>query len=200
MQDEMFGVESAGQLPALKDVTLLEHQSANYAPRTAVNARSADLTVAFACDFGTAGERLTKRMAEGRFVPVDLGEDLDAELVARRIISELQRVGGRRLNVAGNGIYTCSRHGLTQKVVNQRVYDVLAQVHRVLALECIQSGGQTGADVAGLVAGIALGIPVIGLWPKGFIQRDAAKRDCSRAPEVLETELRAWATEVVTTG
>ena len=50
-------------------------RSSSYAPRTQVNASSADLTVAFATDYATAGERLTMKMAGYRYVAVPLELD-----------------------------------------------------------------------------------------------------------------------------
>lgn len=41
------------------------------------------------------------------------------------------------------------------------------RVHERIGLTHVRSGGQTGVDTAGLVAGMALGIPVTGLYPRG---------------------------------
>ena len=49
---------------------IIENKSSSYAPRTFANAKSADLTIAFAIDFGTAGEQLTKKAAGQRYVAV----------------------------------------------------------------------------------------------------------------------------------
>jgi hypothetical protein len=53
-------------------LTLLEHSSSGYVGRTFANATSADLTLAFACDFTTAGEKLTARSAASRLVRLRL--------------------------------------------------------------------------------------------------------------------------------
>ena len=39
----------------MSKLTIQEYKSTSYAPRTYHNAHSADLTVAIACDFNTAG-------------------------------------------------------------------------------------------------------------------------------------------------
>ena len=54
------------------DVTYRETCSPRYHDRTVINASWADLTVAFAIDFGTAGERLTRKAAGDRYLPVNI--------------------------------------------------------------------------------------------------------------------------------
>lgn len=46
-------------------LTILEHKSSSYAPRTYENAAKADVTIAIAVDYNTAGERLTHKAAGG---------------------------------------------------------------------------------------------------------------------------------------
>ena len=62
---------------------IVEHESAQYKPRTVHNAHTADLTVAFAEDFNSAGEKLTKREAGDRYVAIHLSTD---PLVAARML------------------------------------------------------------------------------------------------------------------
>lgn len=47
-------------------------------------------------------------------------------------------------------------------------------------------GGQTGMDIAGLVAGCALGIETIGTWPKGLIMRFEDGKDVSMTEEKIK--------------
>ena len=177
-----------------KPVTALElvqHSSSSYAPRTGENARGADVTVAFAVDFNTAGERLTHKVAGVKYVGVPYGSDVQE--AAAKLTTFMRRMNARTLNVAGNGVYTLMRHKVTQEAANRWVLDVLTRVHADIEFLAIRSGGQTGIDTAGLVAGICLGVPSTGLYPKGFLQRLADQRDVTRTAEDLKTELMAMA-------
>lgn len=185
MQMDFFAQE-APPPPALQ---LQEHSSRDYGPRTGDNARGADVTVAFAVDFETAGERLTHRVAGPRYVGIPFGSA--PQEAAATLGAFMSQRGARSLNVAGNGIYTLSKKGVNQDQANRWVHEVLALVHRKRPLEFIRSGGQTGIDTAGLVAGLALGIPVLGLYPRGFRRRFENQQDGDSTPDSLEAELRA---------
>lgn len=197
MQQDLFAEPTAQDAKATLPpaITLLEDASSDYQPRTGKNARSAEVTVAFATDFETAGERLTKRVAGVRYVGIYYDSDVDA--AAAKLIAFMQSRRAHTLNVAGNGIYTLARKGVSQdeaqRQVNRWVYEVLRRVHQAVVLTHIRSGGQTGVDVAGLVAGIALKIPVTGLWPKGYRQRLVTSNDVSRDVVELEQELKNFA-------
>lgn len=150
-------------------LTVLEHTSSHYSPRTWANATSAQWTLAFARDFTTPGEALTHKAAGDRYSAIALeGDPVEA---ARSIFLAIKRNNVRSVNIAGNGIVTLTKHGWTQPQVNQFIYDVLSRIHAHWPLEALRSGGQTGGDVAGCVAGVALGIPTTALLPKGFRQR-----------------------------
>lgn len=173
------------------DLTLYEHADFSYAPRTRENAQGADVTVAFAVDYTTAGERLTARVAGDRFIKIPYGGDV-AE-AAKKLAGFLAEREGDSLNVAGNGIYTFAAHGIGQAQINRWVFDVLAKVSAMVKLSFIRSGGQTGADQAGLVASLALGIPAVGLYPAGYRRRLLDGQDVRSKPSPLEAELRAQA-------
>lgn len=166
---------------------LLQHHSSSYAPRTAINATSGALTVAFAEDFDTVGERLTKRMAGALYVDIPLSwEPVDA---ARRLFKAMRYHSLSSLNVAGNGIYTL-QDKWTQGDVNKWVFEVLSTVNAHLPIESVRSGGQTGADMAGLTAAYAIGIPeVIGFFPRGFIQRGGDKVDREHTSEEIRRQI-----------
>lgn len=192
MQLDFF---EAPKTVVLEPITLLEHRDSGYAARTGENARGADVTVAFASDFTTAGERLTKRMAGRKYVGIAYPGDSAA--AAQTLAAFMASQQGTSLNVAGNGIYTLAKSSISQADVNQWVYDVLKQVHARIRLTHVRSGGQTGVDTAGLVAGIALGVPVTGLYPNGFRQRMANQKDVSRDHASLIAELTAAAEGLV---
>lgn len=191
MQFDMF--EPVPNLPALQ---LMEHPSSGYAARTGDNARGADVTVAFATDFSTAGERLTARMAGKKYLAIAFGEEIS--VAADKLSRFMQAQGARSLNVAGNGIYTLKKKGISQREANQWVYDVLKATHARTPLDFIRSGGQTGIDTAGLVAGLALGKPIIGLYPQGYRRRLASGQDVEATPAQLEAELRSFVSELRT--
>ncbi|WP_425953151.1 hypothetical protein [Ralstonia pseudosolanacearum] len=152
-------------------LTIAQHPSAKYAPRTFHNAKSADLTVAFAVDFNTRGEQLTKEAAGGGDRYLALSLPGDALKDARVLFAALRRVNAKVLNVAGNGIYTLRPRGVSQEECNRHVYEILKKVHAHWPIERIVSGGQTGIDLAGGVAGFALGIDVVMTLPSGYLQR-----------------------------
>jgi hypothetical protein len=173
---------------------LVEHGSTKYPPRTEHNAKSADLTVAFAEDFDSAGERLTKKLAGDKYLAIHLSTD--PIQAARILYKDCRDRGVRVLNIAGNGIYTLSRSDYTeaetaelnkgnflleskgwtpkcwsQSTLNFWVYQVLSLVHKHYPLEMVISGGQTGVDFAGGVAAEVLGLNPVMTFPKGFLQR-----------------------------
>lgn len=167
----------------MRELIINEHTSSSYAPRTYHNA-SQGCTLAIATDFTTAGEKLTHKAAKGKIVQIPYGED--TIIAARKLYVLLKKYNCKVLNVAGNGIYTLSKKGVSQKAANQYVYDIVSLVHKHWPLEMIVSGGQTGMDIAGLVAGCALDIETIGTWPKGLIMRFEDGKDVSMTADKIE--------------
>ncbi|AUR89268.1 putative molybdenum cofactor carrier [Vibrio phage 1.121.O._10N.286.46.C4] len=150
-----------------------DHDSTGYAPRTRHNANSADVTIAVAIDFSTAGERLTKSLAleggEDRYFPIYITED--PIRAARRLYLHMKKNDFKSINVAGNGIYTLSDNMYTQAEVNMYLYKLLSPIHEHLGLEHIVSGGQSGVDLAGGVAATSMDIRCQLTLPKGYKQR-----------------------------
>lgn len=158
-------------------VHIRQHASAGFAERTKENANAAGATVAIATNFETAGERLTKRVASGKYLA--LGFDVPVAKAGLRLAKFMRSMGTTTLNVAGNGIYTLVKSGMTQQSVNQHVHDIIAAAHALQPITNIVSGGQTGVDIAGAVAAKALGIPATITLPQGFRQRNEANQDVS---------------------
>jgi hypothetical protein len=162
-------------------MTLLirEHTSSSYAPRTWANATEADLTIAIAVDYTTAGEKLTKKAATKRGEEHFLELPIEERWVdsARRLYFRMRDTAALTVNVAGNGIYTGSKHGYEQDRLNRRVYNILQIVHAYYPIKKIISGGQTGTDLAGGYAGWKLGIPTVMTLPKGFLMRHEDGKD-----------------------
>lgn len=200
MQSDFFEAPSApapaAPLPAL---SLAEDPTPyDYASRTRKNARYADLTIAIAIDFSTAGERLTQKSAGSNYLAINYRENSpeDVEQQAQKIVAFLKRVNGTKLNVAGNGIYTFAQGGIEQLDVTLRVYHLLRRVHELHPLSSVRSGGQTGVDIAGLIAAVALGIPAIGLFPNRYVQRNAKKQDRPQDPVKLEAAIHLRAQQL----
>lgn len=161
-------------------VTFRETSSPRYHDRTVINARESDLTVAFAVDFRTAGERLTRTAAGERYLAVNLPatpagfHDGDiirraAELIAHRTESQ----GPIRMNIAGNGLETLSRIGVTQDDADAFIADVLGRAMSMgLRLSEVMSGGQSGIDEAGTKAAVAYGLPATVTCPRGYLFND----------------------------
>lgn len=181
----------ANQAAASPALTLEAHQDYSYVPRTGENARGADVTVAFAVDFSTAGERLTKREAGTRYIGITYG--IDTTQAAAQLVKFMRAREGTSLNVAGNGVYSLVGRGITQVQANQWVYEVLKLVHSKVRLTLVRSGGQTGIDQAGLVAAIAIGVPALGFFPKSFRRRNALGIDASSTKSAIQEELMAQA-------
>lgn len=163
-----------------------EHSSDKYPPRTYYNATSADLTLALAVDLTTAGEKLTHKAAGDKYLGFQLVIPKQSMLdIARPLFKELKTRNAKSLNIAGNGIYTLAKYECDQAQINQFVYSLIAQVHHFYPLEKIYTGGQTGVDIAGAVAGYALGIPTEVTLPKGFLQRFEDNKDIQRSKELV---------------
>ncbi len=193
-QADLFGqAQEAAPEQVYPALVLQEHPAEGYRSRTLINAQQADLTVAFAVDFDTAGERLTKSAAAGRYVAIAHATPVSDAVKA--LCDVLKRLPGPAvLNVAGNGLYTFQKKlGLGQAEVNAWVHSMLERVHRSTPLARIRSGGQTGADTAGLVSALALQVPALGLYPKGFLRRDTRQQDYCSSAQAIEQELRGAA-------
>ncbi len=167
--------------------------SGGYQQRTAENANAPDVTFtfAFAVDFSTYGERATAKAAGDSIVQTDIpvlpegGVDLSrkaVETAARGIAESLpdEYLKGEPcgLNIAGNGIYTLGSKGVTQDQADEfvtRVLDSLRQ--KGMDIQSIRSGGQTGIDEAGAVAGVVLGIPTTVHTTKDWAFRGTDNKD-----------------------
>ncbi len=168
-------------------IEIATHQSSGYAARTKFNADSAGVTAAFAVDFTTRGELLTRSVARNKYVQIPL--NVSAVYAAEALRAGMTQRNVTTLNVAGNGIYTLVKHGWNQERINQFVFDVLLAVNQHVSITKVVSGGQTGVDIAGAVAGTALGVPVVVTMPSGFRQRDANNRDADHTAKAIQEQI-----------
>lgn len=173
-----------------KLIKLVEHKSSSYGPRTYVNAASGDITIALAVDHTTAGEKCTRKaVGDPDKLFAITPRERDRVEVSRMLFSKMRRMDAHNLNVAGNGIYTLSKHGVSQQAVNQYVFDLLKPVADHWEIKLIVSGGQTGVDMAGAVAAAALGIPAVLTFPKGFKQRFEDGVDIEQTEETIYRQI-----------
>lgn len=164
-------------------LTIVEHHISGYRERTMFNASSAALTVAMAMDFTTAGERLTRSAAQGRYVAYDLqGSFIE---IARDLYLRVRSLNPVSLNIAGNGMRTLSQFGIEQDWVNHRLYGILQLVHKYCPITRVHTGGQTGVDLAGAIAAYALDINTIVTMPRYFTQRGADGKDCQHTQQEI---------------
>lgn len=171
-------------------LTVLEHKSTYYSTRTWENATKGDVTIALAVDYSTAGEKLTHKAAGDKYLKLNIDTENDKEL-GRMLYRRLTQLSKElpTINVAGNGIYTLDKHGLNQLYINDLVHYIISLVHTHYPIGKIVSGGQTGVDIAGAIAGYKLGIDVEVLLPKGFIQRGIDKVDRQHTREEIEQQI-----------
>lgn len=159
-------------------INVIEHTTASYPGRTAVNVRDSDGTIAFAFNFDSAGEKLTERVCKQYKKPIlkiQLREPLrDVDEVASHIIDWLRNHNIKHLNIAGNGIRTMQ--GIfTQETLDTYLYKIFKKVLESYPLEHARSGGQTGADEAGVKALDQLGVETTIVYPKGYRIRTLTK-------------------------
>ena len=151
-----------------------------YAQRTKENADWSDITIAFATDFTTAGEKATKKYSVDKYMPVDIISDGSVDLtMLDDVIDKAKKIGKPiKLNIAGNGIYTLAKSGITQEKANNEIqFAIKYMLNCGVQIEEIRSGGQTGIDEAGIVAALRLGIPASIHAPIGFMFRGTDGKD-----------------------
>jgi len=165
-------------------IKFIQHSSPQYPPRTYENA-SADATIAFAFNFHTPGEILTKdsvRTQGKLYLPIKV--KLDGYLEPRKIdlcATDLSNNNVSTLNIAGNQLVTALKNGYNQhaidEIVYQHLYCIFSSPEFKTEITLIRSGGQSGFDEAGLKAAVRLGIPALCLCPKGWRFADANGND-----------------------
>lgn len=154
---------------------ILEDSSSSYVPRTYRNA-TADVTLVFAIDNTTAGEVCTRNavLSQGKiFLEVYSPNGCQSTVIKK--VASLNKPS-ITVNIAGNGIFTFNKHDIPQDNVDNAIYNYLVVFLKWMKeigvkVELIRSGGQTGADEAGIKAAIKLGIPALIVCPKGYKYR-----------------------------
>lgn len=140
----------------------LEDSEYSYSSRTKINA-SADATIAFAVDFTTSGEELTKKYVLDQkklYIPIDAKDTVITQERIDKVVKLLNSKNVTTINIAGNGIYTANKY-FSQKTIDDFVYSFLKKIVESKDFRCkielFRSGGQTGFDEAGSKAAHKLG-------------------------------------------
>ena len=181
--DVMGGHVRRTSLPSEAEGVRFTMSDGGYAQRTRENASAADLTIAFAADFSTAGEKATEKAAAGKIIQIPMDkENCDAKAMAADILScmtDRERKSELEVNVAGNGMQTFAQRGLSREQVASTVAAVMRELveRHGLRIAAIRSGGQTGADEAGILAAKELCIPAHVHAPKGWLMRGEDGKD-----------------------
>lgn len=174
----------------MQNLILEENSSPNYKVRTEENAKSADLTIAIALNFDTAGEMLTKDIAikNGKKYIAIIPEGDPQEKAIRLVekINELNLPQQFILNIAGNSMSTLGNR-MNQTQADEFTYMLIKHVSSNSKLRSkigyIRSGGQTGFDEAGAKASLKLGFKTVVHMPQGFKIRNQDGRDITMSRE-----------------
>lgn len=170
-----------------------------FSERTKLNARLSDITIYLFDDSfeSTSGRALTQKHANV-FVPMSYQKGVKVAFESLRFFleslsSEKLKEKELIINIAGNSISRFGRYDLWQPRLNAFVYVLLWNAKKVVEAKgikmSVRSGGQSGADWAGLVAANAIGINGVGLFPAGFRQRDDTNKDFFSTKEQIVLSL-----------
>lgn len=156
----------------------------SYAHRTRANAQWADLTVAIAVDLNTSGEQLTRDSAGDRYLGLTIpnGLRIGEDRLVKTAIAHGINPDGVKINIAGNGMLTLAKNGISQETVDyfmgifvKALYDKLDDYD--FPIMEVRSGGQTGIDEAGIKAAHKMNLKCSILAPKDFRMTPAQGED-----------------------
>lgn len=155
-------------------IKFIEDTHSGYSHRTYENARLADATIAFAADFETSGEIMTKNAAEkyGKvYCQISLLHTKIKDFYenVRQVAEVLKKNNCHSLNIAGNGMSRLAKYKITQHKCDSYVEAALVRLAMDgVEITEIRSGGQTGADESGLKCAQYIGVDATCLCPKGW--------------------------------
>lgn len=168
---------------------LNQDQSYSYKDRTIFNAENSDLTIYFADKNHTesGGAKLTSRHSKS-FCLVQVPTHINFAVEA--VLGTLEGIAEPTINVAGNGIARFPAY-MTQNNINAFIYNTIKKIHAKKPIKMIRSGGQTGADWGGIIAGVALEIETVATFPLHYRQRDKFGKDFTNNTEQLCDRIRS---------
>lgn len=161
-------------------IKFYEHDQTGYALRTWENAKRADMTIAFAIDFTTPGEILTRKASYGKYRSLLVGVHLtlkELDNFIDKIASEMNEKGYQKLNIAGNGLPTLIKFGYDQAYAYDIVSYFLKELKYKVFNFSVRTGGQRGFDEAALLAADYFDLETICLAPKHWLFRDETGAD-----------------------
>ena len=170
------------------NITLIEHNEGgkwgeSYRARTIKNAESADVTIAFAYDYKSPGEVLTRKHASKKSYVTGPMEVIDfkssesirqnATKIADKVLAEIDRKkldkDNLKINIAGNTIAKFI-DGVSQEDLQGLIENVFKTLkEKGITISEVISGGQSGADIAGSFAADNLGIKSTIRVPRNFL-------------------------------
>lgn len=183
----MFWIKSV-QRGIVMIIELTTTSSNGFSERTKINAKSSNLTI-YLYDENfetTSGRTLTQKYAQV-FIPMCYQKGVKAavELLKNSLEDlKIEKLKEKEfiINIAGNSISRFGSYDLWQPRLNAFMYVLLFNTKKVVESKglrlSVRSGGQSGADWAGLIAANAIGLNGVGLFPAGFRQRDDTNKDC----------------------
>lgn len=184
----------------VKGVDFVTTTSTDYPSRTRANANWSDITLHLATDFNTAGEKLTQRSAGEKLISGNLNDSVKdiVDGLLKQINDNNLPKDNIKLNVAGNGIYTL-KDKFAQYELNDLVTTIISELQKNgISISEIRSGGQTGIDEAGVMAGKMLGIKSSVLTTSDWKFRNVNGKDISneksfkeRFGDLIETEFKS---------
>jgi hypothetical protein len=165
-------------------IKFIEHTEPGYAARTIANAKAADLTMAFAVDFETPGERLTKKAAGKNYLPIPIQSDLNiSDEIWYEITDKVFDRFVNEINIAGNGIYSLP---FSQEQIDDYLFRFIAGFLEIFTKDFKwRNGGQTGIDEASGKAVARWDMPVTILASKNWLFRDINGKDHMRDPDAF---------------
>ena len=165
------------------------YTTGGYRSRTISNVLSANVTIAFAVDFSTSGEKLTHTTAVKYNkpilrlkVPTNINDANRIEYLTDNELVELLNFCKSNIiddkisiNIAGNAIQRFVKYKISQQMLNNWMTSVIKYLKESLpdtVAITIRSGGQTGSDIAGIIAGLRNNIPCTAHFPHGYLTRN----------------------------
>ena len=163
-----------------------------YATRTDENANAADVdfTIAFAVDFDTPGEKCTARCAGKSLIPcplpvkdgrLDMSDESVKAMVntiCRYLPDDMLEGEAMGLNIAGNGIVSLEKKGVSQEDLNSFFNRIGEEMKKSgLNVTSFRSGGQTGVDEAGVYMAAGYGAPMVVHAPRNWEFRNKDGKD-----------------------
>jgi len=174
--------ETATTEPEENQTTFTESEW-SYSQRTRENAANSDATIAFAYDFNTAWEKLTKSAAWDKYNSINI-KNLSYQTLENKMYEIANKLPADRdltINIAGNWMYTLSANSDSdQEYYNRLLQEAISMLLSVRPnIKTIISWWQTWIDEAWIIAGQRLWLKTIVNAPKWWKFRDASWKDIS---------------------